>query len=176
LTQINETNESQVCIDLFANRRGRPVTASRNPLATEHLPFFITAPRDTDVLFNITLVFTIAMIVLTGVVFLTIHSLPDRIAHKSKKVQLDVVCLLCLLSLLTHENILWVAALILAFLDIPDFLTPVNRIAASVETIAEQESAESPSTDHSEPIPPKVAIANVPRQDQKGFVSSRSLS
>ena len=67
------------------------MTASRNPLATEHLPFFITAPGDTDGLFNITVVFTVVMVVLTGVILLTIHMLPDRIAHKSQKVQLDVV-------------------------------------------------------------------------------------
>lgn len=147
------------------------MTASRNPLATEHVPFFITAPGDTDVLFNITLVFIVVLVVLTGVTLLRIHMLPDHIAHKSQKVQLDVVALLCLLSLLTHQNILWIAALILAFIDIPDFLTPVNRIAASVETIAGQESAGNRSTDHSEPSPPKVMIADVPGQDQKGSVS-----
>ena len=149
------------------------MTASRNPIATEHMPFFITAPGDSDVLFNISVVFTVAMFVLTGVIWLTIQSLPDRIANKSQKVQLDVVALLCLLSLLTRENIFWVAALILAFLDIPDFLTPVKRIAASMKTMAGQKSAENPSTDHSEPLPPEVAIADVPRQDQKGDIRLR---
>ena len=76
------------------------MTAAPNPIATHHLPFFITAPGDTDVLFNITVVFVVASIVMTGVIFLTIHSLPERMAHKSKKVQLDIVALLCLLALL----------------------------------------------------------------------------
>jgi hypothetical protein len=120
------------------------MTASPNPIATEHLPFFVTAPGQTDVLFNITMVFVIAVIVLTGVVFLTIHSLPERMAHKSKKLQFDVVAVLCLLALFTHEHVYWIAALLLAFIDIPDFLTPVKRIAASVETIAGQEGADSP--------------------------------
>jgi hypothetical protein len=131
------------------------MTASPNSIATAHLPFFITAPGQTDVLFNIMAVFTVVMVVLAGVIFLTIHSLPERIAHKSKKIQLDIVAVLALLGLFTHENIFWVAALILAFLDIPDFLTPVNRIAASVETMAGQEAAGNPSTDHSEPTPPR---------------------
>ena len=145
LIWINETNESQVCIDLtFANGRDHPMAASRNPLATDHLPFFITAPGDTDLLFNSTVVFTVVSVVLTGVILLKIRSIPDSIAHKSQKVQLDVVALLCLLSLLTQEHILWVAALILAFLDIPDFLTPVNRIAASMETMAGQEGRPPP--------------------------------
>jgi hypothetical protein len=56
---------------------------------------------------------------------LTIHSLPERMAHKSKKIQLDLIAVLCLLALLLHEHIFWFAALILAFIDIPDFSTPV---------------------------------------------------
>jgi hypothetical protein len=36
----------------------------------------------------------------------------------------------------THENVLWVAALLLAYIDIPDFMTPVRRIASAVENIA----------------------------------------
>ena len=105
------------------------MTASPNPIATTHMPFFITAPGETDVLFNVTLVFLVACIILTGVVFLTIHSLPERMAHKSKKILLDLIALLCLLALLTHEHLFWFVAIVLAFIDIPDFLTPVNRIA-----------------------------------------------
>ncbi|MFZ1969339.1 MAG: hypothetical protein WAU79_19850, partial [Bradyrhizobium sp.] len=65
------------------------LTAAPNPIATTHLPIFITAPGETDVLFNVTLVFVVACIILTGVIFLTIHSLPERMAHKSKKILLD---------------------------------------------------------------------------------------
>ena len=82
---------------------------------------------------------------LTGVIFLTIHSLPERMAHKSKKVQFDIVAVLGLLGLLSHEHVFWVAALLLAFIDLPDFLTPFRRIATSVETIAGQEAATSAS-------------------------------
>ena len=53
-------------------------------------------------------------------------------AHKSKKILLDLIALLCLLALLTHEHLFWFVAIVLAFIDIPDFLTPVNRIASSV--------------------------------------------
>ena len=120
------------------------MTASPNPVATDHLPFFITAPGDTDVLYNITLVIVIGSIVATGVIFLTIHSLPERMAHKSKKVQFDIVAVLGLLGLLSHEHVFWVAALLLAFIDLPDFLTPFKRIATSVETIAGQEVGRQP--------------------------------
>jgi hypothetical protein len=143
------------------------LTGSPNPVATEHLPFFITAPGSTDVLFNIMVVFVVGSIVATGIIFLTIHSLPERMAHKSKKIQFDIVAVLCLLALFTHEHIFWFAALLLAFIDIPDFLTPFRRIATSVETIAGQEAADS-LVDHSDSSPPKAVPADQSRQDQKG--------
>ena len=144
------------------------MTAAPNPIATHNLPFFITAPGDTDVLFNITLLFVVGSIVLTGVIFLTIHSLPERMAHKSKKIQLDIVALLCLLALLTHEHLFWFAAILLAFIDIPDFLPPVKRIASSVESIAGQEAAAGSPGDQSDSNPPKAVPADQPRQDRKG--------
>lgn len=145
------------------------MTASPNATATTHLPFFITAPGDTDVLFNITLVFVVVCIILTGVVFLTIHSLPERMAHKSKKILLDLIALLCLLALLTHEHLFWFVAIVLAFIDIPDFLTPVNRIASSVATMAGQEAGEKP-TDVSTASSPEAAKADEPRVKKQGAI------
>jgi hypothetical protein len=129
------------------------------------MPFFITAPGDTDVLFNVTLWFVVACIILTGVVFLTIHSLPERMAHKSKKVLLDLIALLCLLALLTHNHLFWFVAIILAFIDIPDFLTPVNRIASSMESMAGQEAGWKPA-DVSTPNPPEIAKAGESQVDE----------
>jgi hypothetical protein len=143
------------------------LTISPNPAATAHLPFFITAPGETDLLYNITLVIVVGSIVLTGVIFLTIHSLPERMAHKSKKIQLDLIAVLCLLALLTHEHAFWFAALLLAFIDIPDFLTPFNRIATSVESLAGTE-ARGGSNDSSGANPPGVATIDLPHQDGKG--------
>jgi hypothetical protein len=144
-----------------SSERRSLVTASPNPAATTHLPFFITAPGDTDVLFNITLVFVVACIILTGVIFLTIHSLPERMAHKSKKVLLDLIALLCLLALLTHEHLFWFIAIVLAFIDVPDFLTPVNRIARSVATLAGEAVGDKPE-DRSAPAPSDAATAGRP--------------
>jgi hypothetical protein len=149
-------------------KRSLSLTASPNPIATTHLPFFITAPGETDVLFNATLVLVVACIVLAGVVFLTIHSLPERMAHKSQKILLDLIALLCLLALLTHEHLFWFIAIVLAFIDIPDFLTPVNRIAKSVETMSGQEVSDKPE-DRSVPASPEVTIADQPGP-KKGVV------
>ncbi len=142
------------------------MTASQNPAATAHPPFFITPPGDTDVLFNIMVVFVVGSIILTGVVFLTIHSLPERMAHKSKKILLDLIALLCLLALLTHEHLFWFAAIVLAFIDVPDFLTPVNRIASSVATMAGQDAGEKPAVSTS--ALPEAAKVDEPRVKKPG--------
>jgi hypothetical protein len=56
--------------------------------------------------------------------------------HKSQKVQFEIVCVLGLLAMFTHVNAFWVAALLLALVDIPDFGTPLNRIARALEKMA----------------------------------------
>jgi hypothetical protein len=111
-----------------------------HPKAVEHLPMFITAPGDTDVLMVVTAVFLAFCVVAFGVLFFRLHSLPEHIAHRSHKVQMEIVSVLCLISLFTHMHIFWIVGLILAFIDIPDFGTPLRRIAGGVEKIAGVES------------------------------------
>ena len=117
--------------------------AALNPIATGHVPIFITPPGGTDVLFHVVSWFVLLCVVGIGVLFFTIHTLPERMAHRTKKVQLDIVAILCLIALFTNEHIYWIAAMILAFIDLPDFLTPFQRIASAVENIAVQESGGS---------------------------------
>ena len=100
------------------------MTVTQNPVASDPVPFFVTPPGQTDMLFHVVAWFVLLCVIGLGVIFFTIHSLPDRIAHKTKKVQLDIVAVLCLLALLTNEHAFWFAALILAFIDLPDFLSP----------------------------------------------------
>jgi hypothetical protein len=88
-------------------------------------------------------------------------------AHKSKKVLLDLIALLCLLALLTHNHFFWFVAIVLAFIDIPDFLTPVNRIANSMESIAGQEAGEKPA-DLSTLVPPEAAKVDEPQVKKQG--------
>ena len=57
-------------------------------------------------------------------------------AHKSEKLQFEIVAILGLLALFTHIHLFWVAGLLLAMIDIPDFGTPLRKIAGSVEKIA----------------------------------------
>ena len=71
-----------------------------------------------------------------GLLFLRLHTLPERMAHKSHKLQFEIVAVLGLLALFTHMHIFWVAGLLLALIDIPDFGNPLRRIAGSLEKIA----------------------------------------
>jgi hypothetical protein len=57
-------------------------------------------------------------------------------AHKSQKIQFEIVAVLGLLALFTHIHAFWVAGLLLALIDFPDFGSFMGRIAGSVERIA----------------------------------------
>ena len=105
-------------------------------MAPHHLPFFITAPGQTDVLLVGTGIFLVAVIFWVGTLYWRLHSLPERLAHKSQKLQFEIVAVLGLLSLFTHNHLFWIAGLMLALIEFPDFGTPLNRIAGSVEKIA----------------------------------------
>ena len=111
-------------------------TSTTNPLAPHHLPGFITAPGETDVLFNVMVVVVVSAIVLIGVFYFKLHALPEHKAHTGQKFQYDLVAVLALLSLFTHNHIFWIAGLLLAFIPIPDFLTPVNGMARSLSAMA----------------------------------------
>src|SRR6478752_8594077 len=112
------------------------MTDPQHPAAIEHLPFFITAPGNPDVLLNVMALFLVIMILLTGLLFFTLHTLPERLAHKSQKIQFEIVAVLGLLALFTHEHIFWVAGLLLAFVDLPDWGSPLRRMAGSLEKMA----------------------------------------
>ena len=109
---------------------------SLHPSAPHHLPSFITAPGDTDVLMVVVGIVLIVAVLAVGNIYLHLHTLPERMAHKSQKLQFEIVAILGLLALFTHVHLFWVAGLLLAMIDLPDFSTPLRRIAGSVEKLA----------------------------------------
>ncbi len=127
------------------------MSESIHPSAPHHLPAFITAPGDTDVLMVVVGIFLLVAILAVGNFYLHLHSLPERMAHKSQKFQFEIVAMLGLLSLFTHNHLFWVIGLFLAMIDLPDFSTPLRRIAGSVEKMAgvppEQDPTEPPVGD-----------------------------
>lgn len=107
-----------------------------HPAATGHLPIFITPPGQTDVLFVVMVVFLFLMVFLIGILYLRLHALPEHMAHGASKTQLQLVAVLALIALFTHNHLFWIAALLLALIDIPDFSSPMNSIANSLRRIA----------------------------------------
>ena len=107
-----------------------------HPLAPHHLPPFITAPGETDLLFNAMIVMILAIVLMIGNLYLKLHSLPERMAHRTNRVQFEIVAVLCLLALFTHNHLFWIAGLLLALVQIPDFSTPIGRMADSLERLS----------------------------------------
>jgi hypothetical protein len=115
------------------------VTDQLHPMTPHHLPFYIARPGETDVLMILMGIFLVLAVLGVGNLYLRLHSLPERMAHKSQKLQFEIVAVLGLISLFTHSHIFWIAGLLLALVDLPDFGTPLASIAGSVEKIADAE-------------------------------------
>ena len=112
-------------------------TEAINPLAPHHLPWFIVAPGETDYLFTVTGIFLLVMIVIIGNLYFQLHSLPERRAHHhTSPVQMEIVAVLALLALFTHNHVFWIAALLLAFVQIPDLSTPIYSMAELLDRLA----------------------------------------
>jgi hypothetical protein len=125
--------------------------------APHHLPSFITAPGDTDVLMVVVGIVLIGAVLAVGNFYLHLHTMPERMAHKSQKFQFEIVAVLGLLALFTHNHLFWVIGLFLAMIDLPDFSTPLRKIAGSVEKMA----GVAPEQDPTEPAN-EAAVARAP--------------
>ena len=124
------------------------MTDAIHEAATHHLPSFITAPGQTDVLMVVMAVVLLLSVLGFGIFFFRLHTLPERIAHRTHKIQFEIVAILGLIALFTHMHIFWIAGLLLAFIELPDFGTSLNRIADSTETLAGIKSPDSLASPH----------------------------
>ncbi len=107
-----------------------------HPAAPHHLPAFIVAPGGTDYLMVVMAVLLVGAVLGVGLLFLRLHTLPERLAHKSQKLQFEIVAVLGLLALFTHIHAFWVAGLLLALIDLPDFSGLFGRMAHALERLA----------------------------------------
>ena len=145
-----------------------------HPMAPHHLPFFISKSSQTDVLMIATGVLLVVAVLAVGNVYLRLHSLPERMAHKSQKLQLEIVAVLGLLALFTHIHLFWIAALLLALVDLPDFGTPLRGIAGSVEKIASK--ADVKASDQTPNVPKAAQAAPAPEESDVGASKKPMLS
>lgn len=80
-----------------------------------------------------------------GVFYFRLHALPEQMAHRGQKVQFEIVAVLGLLSLFTHNHLFWIAGLLLALVPMPDVSTPLRSMAQSLGRIAGDPPASRPS-------------------------------
>lgn len=110
-------------------------------------------------LFVVTAVFVLLAVIGIGVFYFKLHALPEQLAHRGQKLQLEIVAVLALIALFTHNHVFWIAGLLLALVPLPDFTTPLGSIARSLERIAA--SAEPAPT-----APPPAREAPSPASDR----------
>src|SRR4051794_6356505 len=118
----------------------KKVSEQLHPMAPHHLPFYLAPGSGVDTLMVIMGLFLIGNVLWVGTLYWRLHTLPERMAHKTQKLQFEFVAVLGLISLFTHEHIYWIIGLLLAFIELPDFGTPMNRMANALEDIAKDET------------------------------------
>lgn len=105
---------------------------------THHIPGFLPAADGSDTMMTWVAIGMIGAVLGVGILYLTLHALPEKMAHGTNHSQLQIIGILAVIALFTHNNIFWVLALLIAAFRMPDFLTPLQRIADSLDEIKEQ--------------------------------------
>jgi hypothetical protein len=116
-----------------------------HPAATHHVPPFVTAPGETDVLLVAMGIIVLLAVVGIGLFYFKLHALPEQLAHGGQKAQFQIVSVLALLALFTHNHAFWIAGLLLALIPIPDVVTPLTSMARSLERIATSAAPGAPT-------------------------------
>lgn len=140
-------------------------TTEIHPLAPEHIPHYIAAADGSDYLFTFMTVFTVGLILAIGILYLTLHAMPERMAHESNHSQMQVVGILALLALFSHNNLFWIIALLVAAFRPPDLMTPITSIAQSLATIAARVTTPVQPADHVRPLDDDSGAAASPRAE-----------
>ncbi|NOE25148.1 hypothetical protein [Ruegeria sp. HKCCD6157] len=130
--------------------------ADLHPMATGHIPGYVVAADGSDYLFSAMVVFFVVLVVLIGVGYLTLHSVPEKMAHENNHPQFQLVGILALLALFTHNGLFWVAAILVAGFQFPDFATPLRNIADAIRSLGRS------------PVPEPVPETTVPAAPEPG--------
>ena len=128
-------------------------------MTTEHIPRYL-AGADSDPLMIVMAVILIVVILIAGVLYFKLHAVPEHIAHGKNHTQVQLIAVLTILALFTHNNIFWVAALVLAVVEFPDFLAPLKSIAKSLEIIAKSKSEHKGVTSNNTDVVAKESETN----------------
>lgn len=112
---------------------------TQHPLTPHHLPPYLAGADGSDSLFTVMVFFVLGLILLLGIAYFTLHALPERMAHKGNSAQLQLISILAMLALFTHNNLFWIIALVLAAFRPPDLVSPLNSMAQSLQNLVNRE-------------------------------------
>jgi len=142
---------------------------TQHPLAPEHLPGYLPGADGSDPLFTLVVVLILILALVLGVLYFKLHALPERMAHRQNSTQLQLIAVLAILALLTHNNVFWVGALLLAVVRFPDFKTPIDSIDQSLKRLAGQGGGgEKTATAEEAPNAAEFASQPVAGKQQEG--------
>ena len=146
-----------------------------HPTAPEHLPFFLPGADGSDPVFIAVVVILLIVLVCVGALYFKIHSLPEHIGEKYNSTQLQLISVLTMLALFTHNNAFWIIALLITVVRVPDFLTPLQKIAASLGKLAADgrddergQPCSKRSSKDFESTPPEQSASEVTTQSNQG--------
>src|SRR5262245_23172024 len=105
------------------------MTETLHGASSPHLPWFITQPGQIDTLLLFTVIFLVLFTIALGVLMFRLLYLPSQMVPQEQKAKYEVVATLCLLAMFAPGNFLWIAAVLVAMIDIPDFTPLLQRIA-----------------------------------------------
>ena len=136
------------------------MTAATHPLAPHGLPSFIGGADGSDPLFTAVVFILIAGLMGVAVLYFKLHSIPEHLAQEQNNGQTQLIMVLAILALFTHNNLFWVAALVLALVKFPDFTSPLNSIAQSLRIKTETEPEPEPEPE------PEITAPDTNEQEQ----------
>jgi hypothetical protein len=141
-----------------------------HPVAPHYQPFFITAPGQGDTLMLAMGIFLLLAVIGIGVFYFKLHALPEQLAHRGQKIQFQLVAVLALLALFTHNHAFWIAGLLIALVPLPDFTTPLTSMAQSLGRMAGRRETplapEAPAGPEPVPLDP-VPLGPVPLHEAR---------
>jgi len=114
-------------------------TANTHAMATGHIPGYLPGADGSDPLFTGMVIFTILLVLVIGSFYFRLHAIPEHMAHADNHAQMQVIGILALLALFTHNNMFWVIALLVAAFRMPDFLSPLQSIASSLDYLKQRD-------------------------------------
>ncbi len=88
----------------------------------------MAGPGETDVFLIVVICILLVVVLLAGVFYFTLHSLPEKMAHGADRGKMQFVGILSLVAMFTHNNYFWIAALLIAAVRLPDLLTPIKSL------------------------------------------------